>query len=1089
MLRVVGHKSAAAAQQYYTEGLKREDYYTKGQEVPGFWHGKAAELLGLEGKVKQEEFTALVENRHPVTGKRLTPRTKADRLVGYDLTFNAPKSLSVLYALTGEESLMKAFRAAVGSAMAEIEGEMATRVRRGGKVADRVTGNMAWAEFVHLTARPVGGIPDPHLHCHAFAVNLTWDKIEDRWKAAKFREIKKNARYSEAVFHSHLTGNLAALGYGIERTRTGWEIIGVPDTVLDKFSRRTRLIEELAEKKGITDPKAKEMLGALTRENKREGLVWSDILAAWSVRLTDEEKVAISKVCYDKGQKTSRKISVAQTVDYAVEKCFSKNSVVPANALLEQAMRVGVGQVTPEMVRREMLRRELLVREVKGELLCTSLEALTEEVALVSFVRAGRQRMAPLVGKDVSLPKHLSAEQQRAMRLILESNDQVVGIEGRAGAGKTTALTEVRMALEAAGKRVYAFAPSAAASRGTLQESGFHNAETVAHLLANQALLSKVRGQVVIIDEAGQVGVPDLWRVMEALGPSTRIILTGDTRQHAPVSRGDAFRILLSYSGMASVEVTEIRRQEVELYRGAIDALSKGDLRTGFRRLDALGAFIEIKDEAERYRALGEDYVSIARAGAAPLVVSPTHREGAKVTDAIRQALREAQMLGPEREFLQYYNLRCDEADRGRPESYQPGFMVQYNQNGKGVVRGEQFKVTKAHPDGRIEVTDRKGTARMLNLEERGKFEIYEERRVMLAKGDSIRITKNGKTDDGRRIDNGTMFSVASFDRKGRIVLNTGGVLSPEHGHFSYGYCITSHSAQSKTVRDVLVAQSEESFVASTSAQFYVSASRGKQSIRIYTDSRAGLQQAVGNSASRMSALELAKFTRTEIDAMSESLNRDRWREALERRRKPAWQDNVKTRAGLDKTKTFVQNVMEERRGRVAKRGEVVSWKAYVEMKRSMSGPDGKSRSKGHPSPEKKKGRVNGALIKRSELTTPTQERMKAVHEAKKAGKELPPPSNDNARKPATARFKAAAKSGAEHFKATMSRNAKEGASAKRSQIGKRQAKTAEKISQPPSAKTRLDRAAEQQMRQKRQERQKQPQPAKVQTPVVRRGR
>ena len=1097
MLRVVPHKSAAAARHYYTEGLKREDYYTKGEEVPGQWHGKAAALLGLSGPVERHDFTALVENRHPTTGKRLTPRTKVDRLVGYDMTFNAPKSLSVLYALTQDKSLLHAFRSAVAATMSEIEGEMATRVRQGGRVADRITGNMAWAEFVHFTARPVGGIPDPHLHCHGFAVNLTFDAVEDRWKAAKFREIKKNARYSEAVFHSHLTGALAALGYGIDRTRTGWEIQGVPASVIAKFSRRTHQIDELAEKRGIRDAKLKDALGAVSREGKRHGLAWSDLLAAWSVRLTEEEKLALSKVCYEKGHAPTRRITAAEAVTYAVDKSFAKNSVVLANTLLGEAMRVGVGQLSPEAIRKEMLRHDLLVREVKGDLLCTSLEALAEEVALISYVRGGRGRMAPLaLGHTIS--PHFSAEQQRAARRILESRDQVVGLQGRSGAGKTTLMKELVTAIEMSGKRVYAFAPSASASRDSLREAGFENAETVAHLMVNKTLLAKTRGQVVIIDEAGMLGVPDLWRALEAFGPSTRVILTGDTKQHAPVARGDAFRILQDYSGMAVAEVTEIRRQEVELYRKAIESLSKGDLRAGFRRLDELGAFIEIADEVERYRALAADYLSLSQGGAPPLVVSPTHREGANVTQAIRQAKREANLLGPERELLQLHNLQWEEADRSLPENYSPGLVVQFRQNAKGIRRGDQFRISERLADGTVRMTNSKGDERILNLKEADRFEIYEERKIALAKGDVIRITKNGDTDDGRRISNGNIFSVAGFDRKGRIQLHTGGVLSADHGHLTYGYCLTSHTAQGKSVKDVLVAQAEDSFLASSAAQFYVSASRAKQSIRIYTDSRSGLQHAVGNSASRMSALELAQFSRPEINDMSDALNRDRWRDALRQRRNPAWQENVKTRAGVEKTKTFVQNVVEERRGKTAKKGEVVSWKAYVEMKRSMAGPDGKSRSKGHPSPPGKKGRVNGALIKRSEHSTPVRDQMLAAHAAKKAegsGKAITPPAaNDNRKKsgrPTISRIKVAAKSSAENFKAVVSRGGRKTPEKGPEEVAKRVSKNAgDAPKQHAANKSQNDRTAERRLRQKRQDAvQKPPAPVKNITPVVRKGR
>lgn len=1088
MLRVVPHKSAAAARRYYTEGLRREDYYTKGQEVPGKWHGKAAAMLGLVGEVKPEAFTALVENRHPQTGERLTPRTKSDRLVGYDLTFNAPKSLSVLYALTGDEGLMAAFRESVIATMGEIEAHIETRVRRGGSAADRVTGNMAWAEFVHLTARPVGGIPDPHLHCHAFAVNVTWDSSEDRWKAAKFREIKKNARYSEAVFHSHLTKRLASQGYTIERSRKAWEIKGVPESVVDKFSRRTRQIESMAQANGITDAKLKDALGAASREGKRKELTWKELLAAWNARITDEEKDALSKVQASRGHSQGRRISVEEAVNYAVEKSFSRNSVVPANLLLEEAMRVGVGHLTPEGVRKEMLRRDLLVREVKEELLCTSLTVLAEEAELVARVRNGKGRAMSLAAPEAKISGKLSAQQQWAVRHVLQSHDRVVGIQGRAGVGKTTLMREVVRIIEDGPKRVFAFAPSAAASRETLREAGFTNAQTVAHLLENKELLAKTRGQVVLIDEAGLIGVRDLRRVIESLGEDTRIILCGDTRQHSPVPRGDAFRILQDYAGLAVAEVTQIRRQESELYRKAIEALSTGDIRTGFRRLEKLGAFLEIDDATDRYRQLAADYLTLLKEGHPPLVVSPTHAEGRAVTDAVRHAKREAGMLGKEREFLQLHNLQWEDADKRLPENYSRGLAVQFHQNAKDITKGAQFKVTDRESDGSIWMQGAQGAPRLLNLSEAAKFQVYEERQMELARGDLIRITRNGRTDDGRRISNGNVFTVAGFDRKGRIQLTTGGVLSADHGHLAYGYCSTSHAAQSKSVRDVLVAQSEDSFLAASAAQFYVSCSRGKQSIRIYTDSRAGLLEAVGSSASRMSALELAGLSRGEVDAMSEALGRDRWREALKTRRSESWRENVKSRTGPEGARGFVQNVLDERKGRSVKRGEVVSWRDYVETKRKMAGPDGKSRSKGHPSPPGKRGRVNGALPKRSELTTPTQKQMEAAHAAKQAGSESQKKEPARTEKPVlVTRLQRAARSSAEHFRSKIATKA--GSDKKPEAVERRMKKISGAGPEKPVAKKpQIERAAEHRARQKRQESvQKPPTPVKNVTPTKRR--
>jgi hypothetical protein len=501
-----------------------------------------------------------------------------------------------------------------------------------------VTGNFAWAEFVHFTARPVGGIPDPHLHIHCFAFNATHDPVEGRWKAANFRDIKADAPYSAAVFHSRLTAKLAALGYGIERTQKGWEISGIPRGVIDKFSRRTEQIEKLAEKRGITDAKGKDALGAASREGKRHGLKYSDLLAAWGERLTPDEKAMIFKASDREAKPGREKVTAKMALDEASEKLFAKNSVIASKALIAEALHFGVGQVTPEMAWREFQRRGMVVREVEGQQLCTSVEILAEEVALMNTVRSGRGMYAPLKpGKIEFSDAVLSEEQRAAVRHILNSRDQVIAVRGGAGVGKTTAMSEAVPQIEASGRRVFAFAQSAEASRGTLRKAGFANAQTLAHLFANPKLQAETRGQVIWVDEAGLIGTRDMWKLLQIAGSSTRIILTGDAAQHAPVPRGDVFRLLQHYAGLNFAQITEIRRQQGEVYREAVAALSKGDLRTAFRHLDDLGAIIEVTDDAERYRMLADDFLNLSRGGQVPLVVSPTHAEGAKCTDASRE--------------------------------------------------------------------------------------------------------------------------------------------------------------------------------------------------------------------------------------------------------------------------------------------------------------------------------------------------------------------------------------------------------------------------------------------------------------------
>ena len=288
MLRIIQNRNAQSAKGYY--GSKAEAAYYAGgqQEMIGAWGGKAAERLGLIGDVDQRSFERLCDNRHPETGGRLTARTRQDRTPGYDFSFHPCKSASLLYALTGDPAILSAFRAAVAETMADMERQIQTRVRTRGRSQDRTVGNMAWAEFIHFTARPVGGMVDPHLHAHCFVFNAVFDGVEGRWKAGQFRELKAAAPRFQKDFHARFAWKLMELGYPIARRGDTWEVAGFDRATIEAFSQRTRQVERYAAARGITDPKARDQLGARTRERKRSDTGMDELGRQWDARLTPQ---------------------------------------------------------------------------------------------------------------------------------------------------------------------------------------------------------------------------------------------------------------------------------------------------------------------------------------------------------------------------------------------------------------------------------------------------------------------------------------------------------------------------------------------------------------------------------------------------------------------------------------------------------------------------------------------------------------------------------------------------------------------------------------------------------------------------------
>ena len=853
MLRIIQNNSAGGAKSYYTTA----DYYTEGQELEGVWRGEGASRLGLSGAVDKPSWEALCDNLHPGTGEKLTLRTKDERRVGYDFNFHVPKSVSLLYSISKDERLIDAFRDSVGETMREMEAEMKTRVRKRGMNEDRTTGNMVWGEFVHFTSRPVDGVPDPHLHAHCFVFNTTWDKKEAAWKAGQFIDLKRDAPYFEAVFHSKFASRLGELGLEIERKKQGWELAGIDKATVAKFSRRTSEIEEEARRKGIQDPEAKSELGAKTRARKQKDLTLGELQSLWAGKLDHKERAAFDTLAERIG---GEEISLGDqdgarnAVANAVEHCFERKSVLPERMLLAESLKRSVGQASRESVESEFKKQDFITADRNGRRMVTTRAVLAEERSMISFARDGRGTQNCL-GKGTHRFRRewLNDDQRAAVNHVLESRDRVILIRGAAGVGKTSMMQEAVEGIEAGGSEVFTFAPSADASRGTLRSEGFRNTDTVTRLLIDKDLQERVSGKVIWIDEAGLLGTVTTSRLFQLADRlDARVILSGDRKQHGSVERGAALRLLEEEAGLVPAEIREIQRQKGD-YKRAVKELSEGNIEAGFSQLDKLGWVREAPYE-ERYKLLADEYIDTIQAGKTALVVSPTHMEGDRITAEIRLQLQQIGIVArEERKIRTLETLNLTQAERADAVNYLPDYVIEFHQNAKGYDKGQRLS----------------GSAPSLPLEHAGKFQTYHASELALATGDLIRITKNGKTSDGKhRLNNGSQYRVRGFESDGNIRLDNGWTVARDFGHIAHGYVVTSHASQGKTVDRVFVGQSSDSFGASSREQFYVSASRAHEQVTIYTDDKESLLSAINRSDERLTASELVSPARHRADTV-----------------------------------------------------------------------------------------------------------------------------------------------------------------------------------------------------------------------------
>ena len=195
---------------YAQRHLEHSDYYDEGRRVQGEWHGQGAELLGLRGEVTREQFEAVREGLHPETGEFLRPRHSADRIDAsgseqskgrslYDLTFSAPKSVSIQVLVGGDGRLIAAHYKAVREVLAEAENYAGLCVRLNGANEDRTTANWIVAAYRHDTSREL----DPQLHTHAVTANPTYDGVEGRCNGPK-RKRRIWSTTSQGKFYSSI---------------------------------------------------------------------------------------------------------------------------------------------------------------------------------------------------------------------------------------------------------------------------------------------------------------------------------------------------------------------------------------------------------------------------------------------------------------------------------------------------------------------------------------------------------------------------------------------------------------------------------------------------------------------------------------------------------------------------------------------------------------------------------------------------------------------------------------------------------------------------------------------------------------------
>jgi conjugative relaxase-like TrwC/TraI family protein len=827
---------------YLSRHLRKNDYWSEGEkEVQGEWIGEGAKALGLEGVVDPAAFEALRLNRHPHNGTKLTPDTKRKEVAFFDIQFSAPKDVSVLAMVGGDERVRGAFTESVKIALAEMERYAAVRERRGDARTSetfRLTRNFVGAAFLHDASRDL----DPQLHVHAVLANVTWDPERNQWMALQPAEMLRASPYVRQVFYRELASRLRQLGYDPHDLNSkGFSLRGL-EHLRERFSKRTRQVERLAEqfakeKRRKPTKREIEVLVKESRADKLTEVTTPEVRQRQRNELSNDEQTNLARLIRDaKSTHGRQQIShglVRSVLEAALRHVYERKSVAREGDVLSAAL-----ELHPDFYRWRELREAMEVHpdaiRRHGEMTLRSISL--EESQTVQRIRVGRNTRRPL-GDVTQLPGKLTPGQRAAAAALIKSRDFTSVLIGDAGTGKTTVLSAIEAAhMAAGGERFLPLAPTTR-SREALGSAGFESADTVQRFLVSEQLQREAAQRVVLVDEAGLLSTQQLDQLTRiAAEAKARVLLVGDVKQHYSVQRGDALRNVIRQADLPVVRLSEVLRQRDDSDRRFSRMLASGDAIDALSYANRRGMIQETGDDTALFLSAASHYAENLAQGVETLVVIPFWEEIDRFNEAARPALRRFGILGAEEVTREAVKpLTWTDEQKIHWDQYCVGDRLLFVRDTRFLKRGSSAEVIEVRKDG-LQVKDSSGQVSKITRKQRGAYDVGRVQHLKIATGD--RILMRGR-DDSSDFSNGDLKTVKEVNpNTGEITFTDGKTLPTSFQAWTYGHALTSYRAQGSTAEESILVLGEVAERALKRRQFYVGNTRYRGKHRIYVSRR-----------------------------------------------------------------------------------------------------------------------------------------------------------------------------------------------------------------------------------------------------------
>ncbi|MFA7281086.1 MAG: MobF family relaxase [Sterolibacterium sp.] len=807
MLSIKSLGSADSDLAAYYESLARDDYYYAGGEPPGRWHGRLAVHLDLFGNVKSGQLAKAFRGRHPLTEQDLAGNAGDGHKAGWDLTFSAPKSVSLMWAVSGQEHQTKIAQAhdqAVARALEYLEKRAFSSRDRRDPHSGR--GSILAAVYQHGTSREL----DPQLHSHAVVANLG-KRIDGSWCALDFDSRWKMA--AGAIYRAELASRLQQIGYGIERDGSSFGIVGIDKKMTEAFSTRRRQIVEALKQTGFTGAKAASVAALHTRQVKqdvdRQTLmpIWRDQAAAVGLDAaklsslhrnphlpTSTSSVVINDILKSLTQTASTFTRMQLEASAATEAQGQLNAdgieaLVDTEIKNRQKDLNPLGLVKLRVPMADSRREHSVERYTTNEMLAIERAIVTGAVG-----RKSETRHQVSAGPGLISHPSLSLEQIQALKHVTEGEGAVSMIQGLAGTGKSMLLAAAKDSWQAGGLNVIGAALAGKAA-DSLEQGSCIRSQTLHSLIGDidDGRRQLTERDVLVIDEAGTVGSRQLKHILDrAHAAGAKVVLVGDAKQLQSIEAGGMFRYLADSMGYA--ELKDIRRQEKVADREMIGALIDGNAHEVLADLTLRGMLttepgmnlheIMVNSWSDHY-----DFMNPK----ATIMLAGTRSDVYRLNVLAREKIQEANRLHSETKV---------ETDRG-PREFAIGERMMFTRNSRqfGVKNGQT------------------GTLEGWSVNGEGS------------------ITYTIACDDGNR-----------------VIVN-----SDQYRYLEYGYALSVHKAQGQTVDNVFLLMSD---TMANREWSYVAASRHRKELRVFVaeEQAAVIEAQMERSRQKVTATEFSRM-------------------------------------------------------------------------------------------------------------------------------------------------------------------------------------------------------------------------------------